>query len=139
MGRIFERHAWRLPLIIVPAALLVAIAAMTVTGCGRNRETVQAATNEPIGIEPSNLFITLENRAGTPLTDLNVAIVAVTSQRFTKRLERLEDAARQDISLSDFSGADGTGFNLRFNTPKRVQVTATDLTGKKYDVSVRWQ
>lgn len=125
-------------LVSVPVAALIA-AALLVTGCGRDHEKVEAAENAAIGIEPSNLYITITNKAGAPLTDLDMEIVSVTSQRFTKRLDRLEDGDHQDVSLSDFSGADGTPFNLRFNTPKQVEVKATDVAGKKYDVSVPWR
>lgn len=132
-------HQVRRRSILVSSLGGAALAAVLLAGCARDREQVQAAENAAIGIETSQLFVTLENKAGVPLTDLDGPIVAVGSQRFTKRLDRLEDGQRQDVSLGDFSGRDGTTFNLRFNTPKSVEVKAIDLTSKKYDVVVPWQ
>lgn len=137
MPRFLERDV-RHPIVLSTVASIV-LAALACAGCARDRESVQAAGNAPIGIETSQLFVTVSNKAGVPLTDLEVAVVTVSSQRFTKMLPRLEDGAKQDLSLSDFGGRDGTSFNLRFNTPKRVEVKATDVADKKYDVSAPWQ
>lgn len=136
MSRFLSRDVRQL---IAPATLAVAIAAAVFAGCGRDRETAQAAANAPIGIETSQLFVTVENKAGAPLTDLEVAIVTVSSQRFTKVLSRIEDGEKRDVSLSDFAGRDGTTFNLRFNTPKNVEVKATDVASRKYDVVSPWR
>lgn len=126
-------------LFIVSGFCVFGLAVAFAAGCARDHETVQAAANAPIGIQTGQMFVTVENKAGVPLTDLEVSIIAVSNQRFIKRLERLEDGDKRDVSLSDFTGMDNTTtFNLRFNKPKSVKVTAVDMTNRKYDVEVPW-
>jgi hypothetical protein len=122
--------------ILTGAALLGALA--LTSACSSDQSAVQAAANAPIGIETSQLGVTLENHTGTPLVDLTVAILT-PALTFTKDLTRMENAERRQLSLNDFSTRDGTTLNLRFVTPRSVRVTATDIVDKKYDVQTRWR
>lgn len=92
-----------------------------------------------VGVQASSLFVTIENRAAQPLLDVRIAIKPVGgSTEFTKLLSRLESADKRDISLGDFSGRDGTAFNLRVVRPKEIVVTAVSLTGQKFATTVPW-
>jgi hypothetical protein len=112
---------------------------LAMTACSDNRETAQAAAQTSIGVQTSQLFVTIENKAGAPLVNMTVAIVSVGGQPFTRLLSRLENGEKRDVSLSDFGGRDGTPFSLRVVRPKTVRVTAEDVASKKYEVEVPWR
>ena len=84
--------------------------------------------------------MTVDNRSGGPLVNLRVAINPVGgATTFTSVIPRLEAGEKRDVSLSDFHGRDGTPFNRLFVRPKNVVVSAVDLIGKKYEVTVPWR
>jgi hypothetical protein len=118
------------------AGLLVAIG--LAAACSGGQDAAQAA-DAPIGIQTSQLFVTIENRAGGPLINISAAIVSVGGLPFTRLISRMETSEKRDIPLSDFAGRDGTTFNLRIVRPKSVRVTAEDLASKKYEVEVAWK
>ena len=102
--------------------------------------SIAAPADSPVSVATSQLFLTLENRAGLPLVDVTIAIVPVGGHtNFTKFYGRLESSEKRNISLGEFNGRDGTRFDLRVVKPKLVHVTAKDLTGKDYDVELPWE
>jgi hypothetical protein len=111
---------------------------LAVSACAGGQGSAQAA-NAAIGVQTTQLFVTIENKAGTPLINITAAILAVGGQPFTRLISRMENGEKRDISLNDFSGKDGTTFSLRVVRPKTVRVTAEDLANKKYEVEVDWQ
>lgn len=115
----------------------VGVVSLASSACSGGSAEQPASTE--IGVETSQLFVTVENKAGAPLVNVSVAIQAVGGQSFSRLLPRLENGEKRDISLSDFSGRDGTTFNLRVVKPKTVRVTADDVASKKYDVEVQWR
>ena len=123
---------------LIGGAMAVVVCAMIAAGCTRDRETVQAA-NGPIGVQTGQMFVTVENKAGTPLLNLQVLILTAGGPQYSHLISRLEDAESRDVSLNDFAGRDGTTFSLRMMQPKSVRVTATDLTNKSYEVETRWR
>jgi hypothetical protein len=119
------------------AVTALGIVVSSETACARDHEAVQAA-DASIGIETSQMFVTVENRAGAPLLDMTIAI-RTPGAEFTHLVTRLEAGQKQDIPLSGFSSRDGTTFNLRFSRPRAVHASALDLTGKKIDAQVAWK
>jgi hypothetical protein len=105
------------------------------TGAVGSTGTAPAA----IAVSFQSSFITIENHAGLPLLDVVVTVKATNGLSFSKPIGRLEDIARRDMSLSEMRSGDGTTFNTMFHKPREVVVTATDLVGKKYDVTVPWK
>ena len=98
------------------------------------------AENSPIWIQTSQMFLTIENKAGLALVDIDVAIVPIGgATEFKKFVARLENAEKRDFSLGDFNGRDGTPFSLRVVRPKTVRVTAKDVNNKTYNIEVPWQ
>lgn len=94
----------------------------------------------PVGIEVSQMFITVDNRSGGPLTNVTVVVIPVGAQTlFTTTLYRLENAEKRDLSFSSFRGRDGTPFDRRVVRTKAVKVTATDVMGKPVEVEVPWR
>jgi hypothetical protein len=134
---------WRRPLLSllvlavgsVAMACSDAISRQTETGAIGSSGTSQAA----IAVVTSASFLTVENRAGLPLLDVDVILKAANGLSFSKSISRLESSEKRDLSLGELRANDGTTFNPRFQTPKEVVITATDLVGKKYDVTVPWK
>ena len=124
-------------LVFVAGAMCVAMMGLAAacSGTGRGAQSADA----PIRVETSNLFVTVENKAGAPLVNVTVAVVSTGNQSFTKFISRMENGEKRDISLGDFSGRDGTTFSLRVVKPKAVKVTAEDVASKKHDVEVDWR
>jgi hypothetical protein len=107
--------------------------------CSEGGSASQAA-NAPVKVQISQMFITVKNEAGVPLTDVTIAIAPPTRTTvYTKYLGRLDNAESRDIMLGDFSGRDGTPFSLRVVTPKTVEVKGTGADGKTYNVTVPWK
>src|SRR3989304_947158 len=66
--------------------------------------SIAAPADSPVSVRTSQLFLTLENLAGQPLTDVTVAIVPIGGHTdFTKFYGRIESAEKRNISLGDFS------------------------------------
>lgn len=112
-----------------------AITRQSETGAVGSSGTAAAA----IGVVTSASFLTVENRAGLPLVDVEISLKATNGLSFSKSISRLETSAKRDLSLAELRSNDGTTFNTRFQKPKEVVVKATDLVGKKYDVTVPWK
>jgi hypothetical protein len=135
--------SWRRPLVTLVAFAIGALATACSDALTRQSETGAVGSTgtaaAAIGINTTASYVTLENRAGLPLLDLNVTVKATNGISFSKSISRLEASAKQDLSLTEFRGNDGTTFSPMFHKPKEVVVTATDLVGKKYDVTVPWK
>ena len=126
-------------LVCLAGVVVFGMVAVSQSACADDKETVQAA-DAPVGIETGQMFVTIENRAGTPLLDLTIAIQPPAgAPPFTYLVSRLEGGQKRDVPLSSFSSRDGTTFNLRMVRPRSVRVTATDLVQKKYNVQAPWK
>jgi hypothetical protein len=127
-------------LLFITAAMAIGTTGWIMSACSGDRETAQAeGASAPIGLQTSDLFVTVQNKAGTPLINVTVTIMSVTGLPFTRLVSRMENGAKRDISLSEFSGRDGTPFSSRIVRPKRVRVTGEDLTGNKQEAEVPWK
>jgi hypothetical protein len=92
-----------------------------------------------IALETSNQSVTIINNAGKPIEDVRIAIQPVgTAPPFTSTLRRMENAEKREISLSQFRSKDGTTFSPRLTKARQVTVTATDIVGKKHEVTRAW-
>jgi hypothetical protein len=131
------RLIMRTVVVCLVAATALNTVALSQIACSRDNEAVQAADTS-IGIETSQMFVTIENRAGAPLLDLTVAI-QTPGAAFTHLIARLEAGQKQEVPLNSFSSRDGTSFNLRLSKPRAVRVNATDLTSKKHEAQVSWK
>jgi hypothetical protein len=139
-GRSLQEDSLMRSLLVCLAGVVVfGMVAVSQSACADDKETVQAA-DAPVGIETGQMFVTIENRAGTPLLDLTIAIQPPAgAPPFTYLVSRLEGGQKRDVPLSSFSSRDGTTFNLRMVRPRSVRVTATDLVQKKYNVQAPWK
>jgi hypothetical protein len=93
-----------------------------------------------IGLETSNQSVTVTNNAGKPIEDVLIAIQPVgIAPPFTLTVRRMENAEKRDISVGQFRSNDGTTFSPRLYTPRQVTVTATDIVGKKHEITKPWK
>jgi hypothetical protein len=92
-----------------------------------------------IALETSNQSVTVTNNAGKPIEDVRIAIQPFgTAPSFTSTLRRMENAEKREISLAQFRSNDGTTFSPRLTKARQVTVTATDIVGKKHEVTRAW-
>jgi hypothetical protein len=135
----WSRHPLITAVALVVGCLAVACSA---TPKGQSAEGAVGSTgNSPavIAVQTSSLFVTVENHGDQPLVVVKIALKPPSGVVFSTSIWRLEPGAKRNMSLSDFRSNDGTGFSLRLQRPKQVLVTATDLMGKKYEVTVPWK
>ena len=98
-----------------------------------------ALVDSPVTVETGQMFVTVQNVAGLPLTDVTIGVKPAGIQpEYQTFYRRLESEEKRDISLGDFRGNDGTQLNLQVVRPQYVHVTATDINGKAYDVELPW-
>jgi hypothetical protein len=115
------------------AAALMGVACSSSGGSG-------AAENAPVSIQTSQLWITVENKAGMALTDLVIEIIPAGSQvAYTATYYRLENGEKRDFAAANFTSRDNTPFNIRVSRPKAVRLTGKDITGKVVRVEVPWR
>src|SRR5262245_48754388 len=98
------------------------LAACTHSGSGPESGTTGTSgeSSVAIGIETSQLFVTVENKAGAPLLGLQIAVQSVGgSLKFIASIPRMESGEKRDISISDFRSLDGTYLNLRAIRPRQ--------------------
>lgn len=122
----------RAVVILIAGALLLGLA-----GCGGG--SAQPA-DAPIFVEISPMYITVENRAGLALRDVEVRIVPYgRATEFSITTYRMANAEKKDFVLGDFRGKDGTPFNARVVKVKNVTVTGKDIDGNVVEVEVPWK
>ncbi len=127
------RHRWS-----VGPILLLAGAAMLAACAGAGGPTLPA--DAPIRIENTQMFVTVENRSGLALRDVQVRIIPVGgTTEFIASVYRLDNGEKRDFPLGNFRGRDGTPFNLRVVRPKSIKVTGTDINNKTIEVEAAWK
>jgi hypothetical protein len=116
----------------------VGLTALALVRCSSSDPSAQ--NQAQIGVETSQFSVVVENKTGTPLVDVEVAIVPVGgATQFTKVAGRLENGEKREFALGSFFGRDGTTFSLRVVRPKTVRVTGKDLNNKTVQVDVPWK
>lgn len=125
------------------ASLVAAGWLLSACSSASNPETGALGTSgsEPavIALETSSQSIIVTNNAGKPIEDVRVAIQPVgSSPAFTSTLRRMENGEKRELSLGQFRSNDGTTFSPRFLKAKQVTVTATDIVGKKHELTKAW-
>jgi hypothetical protein len=92
-----------------------------------------------IAIDTSSApIITVRNLTDQPLIDVNISIKSGILA-FTDRVSRLEANEQRPIQQSDFTSPDGTSFNLQVARPSQIAVTAHNLDGKQFELTVPWK
>jgi hypothetical protein len=129
---------------LVTIAALIA-ASWLLSACS-NATTSEAGALATSGVEPatialeaSNQYVTITNNAGRPLEEIRIAIQPIgNAPPFASTLRRMENGEKRDISLAQFRSNDGTTFNPRVLRARQVTVTATDIVGKKHELTKPW-
>ena len=115
----------------------IALALFTL-GCS-DQGTAQDA-DAPVKIVTSQMYVTVRNDSGAPLSDVTVAIVPVGRQTiYNKFIGRLENSESKNVMLGEFLGRDGTPFSLRVVKARSVEIKGKDVKGKDYTAEVAWR
>jgi predicted small secreted protein len=130
-------------LITATAALIAASWLLSACSNATTSEAGALATSgvEPatIALEASNQYVTITNNAGRPIEEVKIAIQPIgNAPPFTSMLRRMENGEKREISLNQFRSNDGTTFNPRVLRARQVTVTATDIVGKKHELTKPW-
>jgi hypothetical protein len=131
----FRQH--RLARLIIASAL--GAASLPAAACSQQGSAQAPKAETPVTIEIHQTLISLQNRAGLPLTDIKLSVIPYSRTEFTKSFARMENAESREIAMSDLSSRDGTPFNPRIVKAKSVRLSATDVVGKRYDLEVPWK
>jgi len=127
-----------LTLAIAGLAMGVVLGAVACGGGGASSSG--AAGPALIGVEISQIYLTVTNKSGRALNDVRVFIVPVGGATlFSARVGRMEQGEQRDLSLGQFQGRDGTPFDRRTVRAKTVRVSGTDLDAKTVEVEVPWR
>ena len=116
-----------------------------ISGCSRSASEPGAtgtsgAIAPAVGIETSSNVVTVENRSGVSLRDVRVTINPVGgTATFTNFISRLEPDEKRNVSFSEFRNSNGGSLNRLSVRPNNVVVSALDLSGHEYEVTVPWQ
>ena len=122
----------------VPAATVL-IGALVLSACSGGAVSGQAK-DAPIRIDASQLSVTIENKAGLALQDVEVGIVPIGGgPAFTHMIGRMDAGDKTESSVDEFRDRTGMRLSLRMTRPRAVRVTAKDLNGKNYNVEVPWR
>lgn len=120
-------------------AFAIGTIAVLAASCSEQGAATQSG-DAPFTVTTSQMFVSVQNNAGLPVTDVTVGIVPMgPSGEFTKFFGRIENSEKRDIALGEFNGRDGTPFSLRIVKPKAVHIKGTDVNGKTYDFELPWQ
>jgi hypothetical protein len=125
-------HARR-RLFTLAAGLAVGVLA---AGCSGQGSAAQTDADAPISIETTPTAIAVQNRAGLPLTDVTVGVLAYGGLEFTRTLTRIENSERRTVLMSDLRSRDGSPFNARLMRAKSVRLRASDAAGKQYEIEL---
>ena len=131
----FRRGVRRSPLALV---VVIAVALLTSAACSE-QGSAQMSANSPIVLSTQQIMITVQNKAGMPLNNARLTVVAFGNTEFSKTFSRLENTETREVLLSDLSSRDGTPYNARLSKPKTVRFTGVDPTGKEYTVETPWK
>ena len=113
-------------------------AALVMAGCAG--EEIVAPVDSPVTIESSQLYLTVKNVAGLPLTDVTIGIKpGGVRPEYKMNLRRLGSGQEMDIPFQQFQGIDGNPLNLQVVRPRSVHITGTDLNGNAHDVELPWE
>ena len=108
-------------------------------GCSSSGSS-DAGESALIGVQMSPLWVTVENKAGMALTELQIEIVPAGSQvAYATTHWRLESGEKRDFASSVFRSRDNTPFNIRVSRPKAVRVSAKDVAGNVVRTEVPWK
>jgi hypothetical protein len=119
---------------------VAAMSALLLVAPGCGGQGSQSPENAPVRVEISQMFITVENRAGLALTDVKVEIVPYGAPTtFAMTLSRLSNGEKRDLALGSFRGMDGTPFDRRVVRARQVIVTGKDINGNEVKVEVPWK
>ncbi len=114
------------------------LAAVVIAGCAGGGTATPV--DSPVAIESSQFALTVRNEGGLPLTNVTIGIKpGGTRPAYKTEIRRLANQQEVSIPFAEFRGIDGNPLNMQIVSPRTVNITATDLNGKEYDVQLPWE
>ena len=118
--------------------VVVVLAAAVIIGCATD-SGITAPDDSPVTIEVSDLFLTVRNVAGLPLSDLTIGIKPTgVRPEYQMQVRRLATGQELDIPYAEFRGVDREPLMLQSINPRSVHIVATDQNGGQHDVQLPW-
>ena len=114
------------------------VSALMSAGCSEQSSADRLPADSPVLIDVSQAFVTIQNKAGMALGEVSISIATYTPVEYTKRMPRMENNEKRQISLGDFRSSDGTPFSPGRVRAKSLRLRAKDIVGKSYDIEVPW-
>lgn len=113
--------------------------ATVTSGCSESGSAEQLSASSPVSIATQSNAIVIQNKAGMPLSDVKVLLVAFGNKQFSTSVGRLDNQESRRVALSELAGSDRATFNPSFTRPKVVRVQATNATGKSFEIETPWK
>src|SRR5947209_17388783 len=114
----------------VTAFTALVCSAVLLSACSSSQTSGAVGTSgsaSGIAVETSSLYVTIENRAGSPLSDVNVSLEGGGTTTYTAHVPKMATGEKKDIPTANLKGRDGSALNLLAVHPRRITVTAVDL------------
>lgn len=125
--------------VLIASTVIIGVLGYSQFGSKRSSSSSGDQGPAPFRVEPSNLFVTIENQAQKSLFDIKIAIVPVgRSTLYATTIARMDAGEKRDLSLAAFSGRDGTPFTLRVARPKSIRISAKDMNEQPIEMEVPW-
>jgi hypothetical protein len=128
------------------AVTLAALAAASFASACSNASGVSGAVGtsgegaSSILVTPSSRAVSVENRTGQSLVNVQVTIHQVgSSPDFLQSVASMDAGERKDLPLPEFHTKDKVTLNIMFFRPQQVVVTAHDQLGNNYNTTVPWK
>lgn len=117
--------------------VVTALASLALVGCSGQGSAGQL--NSPLAISTRNAVVSVENRAGQPLSDVMLTVIPFGGPEYSKSLSAMNSTERRDVRLGELASRDGVRFNAMLIRPKLVRVTAIVPGGQQLDVELPWR
>ena len=119
------------------AFTLLTLVPLALMACSERGSAAQM--NSPVTLSARGTQVSIANRSGQPLSGVVLTVVPFGQSSYSKPLGSLEAAEQKDVPLSDLKGQNGSTFNPMLVRPKLVKLSATDPSGRQYDVEMPWR
>ena len=125
---------------VVLAVLVVGSFVAACSDDGTSGAVGTAGQSQQIVVTSSPRGVSVENRAGRSVSDVQVAIRAAGGgPEFVQKVSSMDNGERKDLALAEFRTSDKISLNPMFIRPQQVIVTARDEQGTNYHVTVPWK
>lgn len=121
----------------IAAFALVTLASLALIACSEQGSAEQL--DAPVTLTTRGTQVSIANRSGQPLTGVVLTVVPFGQSSYSKPLGSLEAAEQRNVPLAELKADNGSTFNPMLVRPRLVKLTASDSSGRQYDVEMPWR